>query len=337
MTHPTKKPHYIHRMSYSAQEKLVGVFVIGALAILIGLFTLNASNLHLFESYKHIELHVQNAEDITLDTPVLSSGIQIGRVDQVKVTPENSISIRVRVYESYTHMVRNDSIPKLRLSLLGRSSIEFTTGTMAYPEIENGAVLVVETPMSMDDLMAQVRPVLSNLEHTIAHFSEIVAAIEPKDVADMVHNLSTLTAEMSLMAQQVNAGEGSLGQLLTNPTFALQLDELLSTTSTVLHSVDNRLQELSPLFTGMSPTINELSNAAPQLGELFQQTVTMLEQINQTLAAVQPETQQLPDLMIRVNLLTEQANRLLNQMSHSWLFSGGNKENEQQVELVPHE
>ncbi|RUO39372.1 hypothetical protein CWE15_09625 [Aliidiomarina taiwanensis] len=337
MTHPTKKPHYIHRMSYSAQEKLVGVFVIVALALLVGLFTLNASNLHLFENYKHIELHVQNAEDITLDTPVLSSGIQIGRVDQVKVTPENSISIRVRIYESYTHMVRTDSTPKLRLSLLGRSSIEFSTGTMSYPEIEDGAVLVVDTPMSMDDLMAQVRPVLSNLEQTIAHVSDIVAAIEPNDVAKTVHHLSNLTGEVSLMAQKINAGEGSLGQLLNNPEFATQLADLLGTTGNVLNSVDRRLSELAPLLTGMAPTVNELSNAAPQLGELFNQTVTMLEQVNQALAAIQPETQQLPDLMIRVNLLTEQANRLLNQMSQSWLFSGGKKDSEQQVELVPHE
>src|SRR5690554_3523462 len=313
MTQPIKKPHYIHRMSYSAQEKLVGVFVIVALALLIVMFIFNASNLHLFENYRHIELHVQNAEDITLDTPVLSSGIQIGRVDQVKVTPENSISIRVRIYESFAHMVRTDSAPKLRLSLLGRSSIEFSTGTMAFPEVEDGTVLNVDTPMSMDDVMAQVRPVLANLEQTIAHFSEIVAAIEPRDVAEMVHHLNTLSAEVSLIAQKVNAGEGSLGQLLNNSDFVVQVEELLNSTSSVLNSTDSRLQELSPLLTGIRPTIDELSQAAPHLGELFQQTVNMLEQVNKALAEIQPETQQLPDLMIRVNLLTEQANQLLNQ------------------------
>lgn len=333
----TKKPHYIHRMSYSAQEKLVGVFVISAFAIVFSLFAINASNLHLFEDYIHLELHVKNAEDIALDTPVRISGIQVGRVDRIEITPKHLVSIRVRVYSSYASMLRSDSKPNIRLSLLGRSSIEFSAGNPDLPELESGTLLVVEEPLSMDDLMAQVTPVLANIEQSIVDFSAILAAINPNEVAQLISNVSGMTHDLNQLTSSINNGEGTLGMLLKDDAFANNIQQTLSNLEQVMATTELRMQELGPLITGLQPTVDELGAAAPQMSELFQETVTLLSQVNATLNTLEPEVQQLPELMTRVNILTEQANRLLNRMTQSWLFSGGKNDAEQQVELVPHD
>lgn len=41
--------HYIHRLSYSVRERLVGVFVLVALAVVFGLIFINSRTSHLFE------------------------------------------------------------------------------------------------------------------------------------------------------------------------------------------------------------------------------------------------------------------------------------------------
>lgn len=333
----TKKPHYIHRMSYSAQEKLVGVFVIAALAILFSLFTINASNLHLFEDYIHVELHVKNAEDIALDTPVRISGIQVGRVDRIEITPKHMVSIRVKVFSSYASMLRTDSKPNIRLSLLGRSSIEFTAGNPDYPELESGTVLIVDEPLSIDDLMAQLTPVLANIEQSIADFSAIVAAINPSEISQLVTNVNGITHDLHNLTSAINNGEGTLGMLIHDQAFALNMHQTLTNLESAIATAELRMQDLGPVITGLQPTVTELGNAAPHISELFHETVIMLSKVNSTLTSLEPDVQQLPELMTRVNILTEQANRLLNRMSQSWILSSGKNTAEQQVELVPHD
>ena len=101
MNDSNPKPHYIHRTSYSFQEKLVGSFVLGAAAlILILLFSLLRQQ-NMFEDDFEVYAVLTSAEGLARQTAIKISGIEVGHVSNFEITPNNDIKVTLRIFERY--------------------------------------------------------------------------------------------------------------------------------------------------------------------------------------------------------------------------------------------
>ncbi|MCC5854333.1 MAG: MCE family protein [Idiomarina sp.] len=332
-----KRPHYIHRLSYSAQEKVVGLFVLLAAVIFFAVFVINSRSLHLFDDYIQLQLYVQNAEGVSRDTPVRISGIEVGRVDSVEITPEHLVLITVRVYDRYTSMLRTNSRASIKLSLLGRTTIDLSAGNPNLPTLEDGTSLVVEEPISIDELLAQVAPMVDTVNVTLNHFSELLLAVKPGDVETLIGNTAAITTDLQAIIQKVAAGEGLIGHVLFDPEFQQQATRLLDHVEQTLLTAEARLGQLEPLLEALEPLLAETNKTIPHLPALMSETLTLLEYVNATLVGLQPEVQQLPDMIHRINVLMEQTDFLMNRVSDSWWFSRGRTAPQQRIEVIPHD
>ena len=142
----------------------------------------------MFEDYIQVNLFVERAEGVGADTPVRVSGIPVGRVDSIELTPQNLVRIQLRVYESYTNMLRADSVPSITLSMLGRTTIDFNAGDPSKPPIEDGEVFYVEPAFSIEDLMSRAGPMLNRVDETITRLAQITQRIEPEQIAELLAN-----------------------------------------------------------------------------------------------------------------------------------------------------
>lgn len=311
----TSSVHYIHRMNYSMQEKLVGVFILSALALFFMLFFINSQTTHLFEKHINLYLYVNNAEGISGETPVRISGIEVGKVDSVEITEDNRILIIVRVYERYQSLLRQDSKAAIgKLSLLGRSSIEISAGSPALSKLEDGSALLVEEPISLDQLIAEVTPVVTAVGETVQHFATVMLAIEPEKVQGIVDNLLALSQDLQQTGSQVASGQGSLGMVLHDQQFQQDLRQSLNSLAT-------SLQQLEPILHNINKVSQHGDVAASDLPQLMQETRQMVNTINASVGSLSMEIQQLPELITRMNVVMEQTDQLLGVINNSWLFS----------------
>jgi len=113
MSQDKKNIHYVHRLSFSNQERLAGAFVLLAIAALIALLMFRGTTLHLFEKRLYFVAYISNAEGLNTNTQVRISGIDVGRVRDIKLNNDNRFRIELYIYERFSGLVRADSVLSL--------------------------------------------------------------------------------------------------------------------------------------------------------------------------------------------------------------------------------
>ncbi|MGM0593473.1 MAG: MlaD family protein [Pseudomonadota bacterium] len=330
--------HYIHRMSYSTQERMVGAFVLGAVAILFVLLLANSKTLELFEETVTLQAYLKNAEGITTETTVKVSGIEVGRVERLDITPDNRIQISMRIKQRYRELIRQDSQAAIgKLSMFGRSTIDIEAGSPSLPTLPDGATIQVEEPLSMDQLIAELTPVVRAAESSVERFAAVMEAIDPKQVQSIVANLERSSADIRQVTGQIAEGRGSLGAVVYDEALEARLKGAVIALEGSLSQAEQRLAELAPVLDNVDTIARQTGEASHGFPALVEESQTMVGKVNTTLTSVNLEAKQIPELITRMNVLMEQTDRLLDGIANSWLFSDeADKERQKLIGVQPY-
>jgi ABC-type transporter Mla subunit MlaD len=328
-----QRVHYIHRMSYTTQERMVGVFVLAALAVIFLLVFINSKTAHLFEDYVTFHAYLNNAVGISTDTPVKISGLDVGRVKSIDISPDNRIHLELIVYERYRGLVRTDSKASLgKLSVIGRSMVMIEAGSPERPELPEDTTLLVEEPLSVDELIAELTPVVKAVGASVERFSELIMVIQPEQMQAIAGDLQQSTENIRLISEQVQSGQGALGMMLYDEAFRENFARTIATMDKAFTRAEARLAQLEPTLANIeriSGNTGEASTEFPQIAAEFR---VLLANANTTLTGVNLEMRELPELISRMKVLMERTDRLLEGISSSWLFSS--EESRQRARLI---
>jgi len=317
-----QRVHYIHRMSYSSQERLVGVFVLSALAVIFMLFFINSKTANLFQESFTLHAYLKNAEGISTDTLVKVSGIEVGKVKRLDISPDHRIHISLRVFEKYRELIRKDSSAAIgKLSVLGRSTIDIEAGSPDQPMLNDGDTIEVEEPLSMDELIAELTPVVKAVEESVRRFAAVMQSVEPTRVETIVANLEHTSTNLRSMSDQLKADKGAVGMALYDQDFRKRLKQTVTSLDQTLSQTEQRMAQLEPVLGNVDTITRQTGEASKDFPVLIHETKTMVGNINTTLTSLNVEVKQIPDLITRMNVLMEQTDRLLEGVSNSWLFS----------------
>ena len=146
--------HYIHRTSYTSQERMVGVFVLSAIAVLVFLLFSTIKSQNIFEDYFVIYGKLKSAEGLSTETIVQISGIEVGKVAAVDITDDNHIMLTMNIFNRYQRLLRSDSKVKvggLSSTIIGKSIIVITAGSSDKGLLKAGEVLDVLESSSVED------------------------------------------------------------------------------------------------------------------------------------------------------------------------------------------
>ncbi len=286
--------HYIHRMSYSRQERLVGAFVLLALAIIVGLGFASSRFLHLFESSVTFNANLRSAEGITTETVVKISGLEVGRVADIRIAPDNRIHVAIDVREKYHDLVRTDSKAAIsKLSMLGKATIEITAGSPGAPVLPANATLRVEEPMSMDQLIAELTPVMENVKKTLERVAQVAQVVEPQRIARSLQDLEATAGHMRTVSERIASGRGPVGAVLGSPEMEASLRDSADQLQRVITDLRARLAEVAPVIADAKGITHDTRRI----------------------------TDDLPELVTRMRLLTEQTERTMESVMNTWPIS----------------
>lgn len=209
--------HYIHRISYSAQERMVGVFVLSAVAILVLLLFSTIKSQNIFEDYFVIYGKLNSAEGLSTETIVQVSGIEVGKVAAVEITDENKIMLTMHIYSRFHKLLRTDSkvkVSSLNATIIGKSIIGITAGSHDKELLKAGAVLEVQESGSVEDVIAEAKKILGVVNEMVYKVSSIISAVDEKKIASTVDSFDKMASNIKLYSQRMNSSQGTLGGLL---------------------------------------------------------------------------------------------------------------------------
>lgn len=292
------RAHYIHRLSYSAQERVAGTFVLLAVGLLVWLLITSQKTQNLFEEEITLYATMSSIQAVNKDTNVIISGLDIGSVTDVNIDDENHVIITMSILKKYQKLIRTDSTAELlnfKFALLGKSVIEISVGSPRLPVIEDGSTLTIKESFNLVKLVAKFEPVLGTLQDSIKKMNAILQAIDPEQVGTNVSNLATISNDLKVITRQIKQGKGLAGNAIFNDEMK---DDIVATTENLRY--------------------------------LTEHTKGILEQTRVLLIGIQEQVDQLPEITEKVKPLLDEADKTIKASQKIWpLSSSMPKDNKQ--------
>ena len=295
--------HYIHRLSYTAQERLAGSFVLIAVGLLVWLLISSQKTQNLFEDEITLYATMSSIQAVNEDTNVIISGLEIGSVTNVDIDEENNVIITMSILKKYQKLIRTDSTAELlnfKFAMLGKSVIEISVGSPQLPVIEDGSIFKLKESFNLVQMVAKFEPVLGTLQESIKKMNAILQAIDPHMVGDNVSNLDSISSDLKVITRQVRQGKGLAGNAIFNENMQ---DDILTTTENV------RI--------------------------LTEKTKTILEQTRVLLINLQQQVDEMPELTDKVKPLLDEADKTIKASQKIWPLSSSMPEDNKQTLTSP--
>lgn len=154
-------------MSENTLQFRVGLFVIVALAVGVGMIVRFGEARWIWEEYYTVAVHFEEASGVHPETSVRKNGVAIGHVKELYFDEEKG-GVTVVLNIQKRHTLREDSRPRLVLSLLGDATVEFSPGTSSKL-MSPGTQLAGEMPMNPFDVVNQMQ---KRVDKTLTAFED---------------------------------------------------------------------------------------------------------------------------------------------------------------------
>ena len=280
------RTHYIHRISYNTQERIVGIFVLVAMFILISLLLSSGKTKNLFEDYITIYGELQTIQAINKDTEVVISGLPAGTVSSVDITDDNKIILTMKILKKYHNLLHVDSEAKLssfNFAVVQKSVIEITTGTSSKALLEDGSTLAINEAFNIKEMMARIEPIFLTLEDSINKMNNILSAIDHKKLEDTfnkmnnvlssidhkkledsLNKMNTITTNIGDISEHMRSGEGLIGSALYGKEMesnvkgiATNMIDVTEELKTLMKQINKQVADMPELVNRITPLLNE--------------------------------------------------------------------------------
>ena len=232
----------------------VGIIVLIATVILTTMLFLmtSASGLGILSRKLTITTYFANSAGLKEGAAVNLDGVTIGNVKSVTVVTDPArkltpVKVVMKLDEKFSPGLKEDSKAQLTtVGVLGDTVVDITSQLAKGPPLKDGDELhTVETP-SIGDVVKASQATIESLNGILAKVSVIADNIETGkgsvgaliNERDLYNKLNATVDELLKLEKNLNAGKGSAGKLLTDDT----LYNKLESTADKLDSIVNTVQ-----------------------------------------------------------------------------------------------
>jgi phospholipid/cholesterol/gamma-HCH transport system substrate-binding protein len=221
------------------REVRVGLLIVVAIGVLIFLILNASGDISPFSRKLHLKARFQNADGLRTGSEVHLAGVNIGKVEDVRLMPpsddpnapqvEATFSIKEQIDgRPSTQLIRDDSNARLSsASLLGTDKIiNVTPGTALGQPVREGQVLQPGTEAgTVEALTSSGNELMQQLNKLSAQFTDIAGKVNQgqgsigRFVNDeaFYNNLNSAVRNVNDLVRQIQTGQGSAGKLINDP------------------------------------------------------------------------------------------------------------------------
>ena len=225
---------------------MVAIIVMGVAILKLG------QAAHLFTKRYTLISFVPNTAGLRVGGQVTVAGQLAGSVKAIEFLPVDADTLRnlriiIEVDKDVQGQVRRDSQAKLKtLGLLGDKVFDITPGTPRFAQLDEGDTLTLGEAVDYEAVLLQASGALDQVV--------------------------SLTGSLQKVANGVVAGEGTVGQLLTNRQLFDNLNATLATTNTLMARLQNprgtvgQLLNDPTLYNNLNRVLNSADTLVASLG-----------------------------------------------------------------------
>lgn len=230
------------------REILVGGFVLTGLALTILVIVMIGGERRAFDAKVSFATSFTDVQGLKPGAPVRLSGVDIGTVTDVahnKNPNDDRLYVRMEIVRSEATRVREDSVAKVaNKGLLGDKMLEVTPGTPGRRALSAGSTVSSDEGGDLTSIMAQVADmakkanvIMGNLEKTTATLADDQTR---KDMQQSLHSVS-------IVLNQVAAGDGYMGKLLHDPEEAARISRAMANLESTTRKANDTMDSVQVL------------------------------------------------------------------------------------------
>ncbi len=324
-------------------DQVVGVFVILAFVALAALLVSVGSKQRWFARDYRYESRFSSGSGLSVGTPILLKGFQIGRIESIRLTELNEAAASFVVYDTFIDKVRENSLLEYVTSPIGLGSqLLFHPGKSAERAPEHSFIPSFDTPEGKrladsglvdrppkDDtitrLLSSVNPLVENVNATVVQLEKTLSlvngaisgqgggpvAVAIGQAAETVAGVNTLVAGMNdVVKTTAPRVEESLPRLLAD------LEASAGSVSAIVANLEKTSASLADP-TGAIPKLLDPQGSLKMLlddnGKLFKHVDNSFAYIESSLGNVSRATGSLADQVPRIVAVVEELRTALTQ------------------------
>ncbi len=240
-------------MNPKSEQALVGLFVIVATAVLIGtVFAISGAlgrSTHTYHAYFPFAGGIESGSGVRY-----SGGPKIGRVDRVRIDPQNPARIDITFKVQSDLPVKTDSHVKIMsMSPLGDNHLEILPGGAKAAIAPDGSQLTSENYVDFNALTAQINNLAPHAQELIVSLND--RATELKVTVDRVNDLLNAQNRANLSATLANARG--------------MIEENRPALHSTLQHINTVSEKLEPLLSDFRKTSEEANKAIDHIDSLI--------------------------------------------------------------------
>ena len=293
----------------------VGVLVIVALVLFaVGIFFISGQ-VGFFTGHYTIKAYLSTAGDLREGAQVRLTGIAVGSVKHVRISPfpeaRRAVEVDLEISREFKKEIRADSVASIEtVGLLGDAYVELTRGNPNRPEVADGGSIETSEKADVGAVIQNTNDVIMNLRTLSSKLDEITTEIQAgkgsmgKLIYDqaLYNKMDATAGSMQRMVDRIENGEGTMGKLMSDETIYNRTVATLDRLNQIMDDVQHGKGSLA-LFISDPTVYNNIKR-------LSQEANTMIANINEghgTLGKLAKDEQlytRMDDTLDRLNIIT---------------------------------
>lgn len=266
------------------KDILTGIFLL-AIVGLLAFFTIVISGVDMIRGRNTCARYVRFMDVGALkeQDPVYVRGLKVGSVQSLELLP-NAVQVKLILDQQVT--LRKDyKVTVGKTSMLGGTCVQITEGTDAE-------VLPADFPLeglTPPDMMADLGELVKGLRE----------AINPDELRQTISNIQKASADIAVLTERVQRGEGMVGKLLSDDNSAYEdlsagLDNFRAITEDLrtgkgllgklISEEDNTYSELQSAIANLNKVTEGLANGQGLLGKLMREEDNTYAELKSTIS-----------------------------------------------------
>lgn len=279
---------------------LVGVFVLVLGALLIaGVLWLASGGLFQNRYDFYLAIVNESVSGLNLNAPVKYSGVEVGKVESIKLDPENSEQVRLIFAIERGTQIKADTVAMLKTQgLTGIAHVELSGGTRSLPPLTSsipGQYPEIQTKPSFNARLENVLTmILSKLDSTSNSINDILSDENKAAFKNALADIATVAHAIAGRKEEINKGIADAAGTFANISAATkQLDQVIESIGISAKSIEEMGNEVAHTSASAGTTVNEIGADMKRFtGETLPELERLLGELNSLAASLRRLSEQ---------------------------------------------
>ena len=251
-------------LNYSKKEKIVGIFVVFIGLLLLSTIIILGRGKNWFQDYNTYYTTFDESYNLKVGADVKLFKTNIGKVKAISV--ENKVTVKLAILSKYASRIRTDTITTVESpTFVGSEYISIIPGSADAPLLAKNGEIPSKAKKSITDILNEfeVEKAAKKLTRAIQDIAELTQALKNPEgpLLSTLENINKSTQHIEHITNRIEAGDGTLGNLLTST-------QLLDTIVGRLESVGEILAYLSQASSKTPATVDQVQNTLTGVKEI---------------------------------------------------------------------